>query len=88
LLSILRISIGSRLKSPASGLMNPSDIKEPEWIFPFDAMEVGESFFIPTLRPAEIIYALESGAKRANVRIKCYVTHKEDHLGVRAWRIR
>jgi len=68
--------------------MNPSDIKEPEWIFPFDAMEVGESFFIPTLRPAEIIYALESGAKRAEVRVKCYVTHKDNHIGVRAWRIR
>ena len=71
-----------------NGLMNPSDIKEPEWVFPFDAMEVGESFFIPTLRPSEMLYTIESGAKRADVRVKCYVTHKDNHLGVRAWRIR
>jgi hypothetical protein len=67
--------------------MTPDQIKEPEWICPYEAMEVGERFFIPTLRPAEIIYALENGAKRASVRVKCYITHKDDHIGVRAWRV-
>jgi hypothetical protein len=63
-------------------------MNEPEWIFPFAAMEVGESFFIPTLRFAEMIFAMENGAKRAGIRVKCYVTVKDKHLGVRAWRVR
>jgi hypothetical protein len=63
-------------------------MNEPEWIFPFTAMEVGESFFIPTLRFADMIFALENGAKRAGIRVKCYVTVKDKHLGVRAWRVR
>lgn len=63
-------------------------MSEPEWIFPFEAMEIGESFFIPTLRFAEMIYALENGAKRAGIRVKCYVTVKDKHIGVRTWRVR
>jgi hypothetical protein len=51
-------------------------------------MEVGESFFIPTLRFAEMIYAIDCGAKRAGVRVKSYVTTKDNHIGVRTWRIR
>ena len=66
--------------------MNNPDVPEPEWLFPFDAMKVGDSFFIPTLRPAEMIYALDCGAKRAKVRVKSYVTSKEGYLGVRCWR--
>jgi len=50
-------------------------------------MELGESFFIPTLKPSPLIYAIESGAKRARVRVKVYVTTKDGCLGVRAWRI-
>jgi len=30
--------------------------EEPEWIFPYDYMAIGESFFIPTLRPAQMTY--------------------------------
>ena len=63
-------------------------IPEPEWIFPFDGMEVGDSFFIPTLRFAEMIYAIDCGAKRAKIRVKSYITVKDDHIGVRTWRIR
>ena len=62
--------------------------KEPEWIFPFEAMSVGDSFFVPTLKPSPIIYAIEIGAKRAKVVVKAYVTEKDGCLGVRAWRIR
>ena len=62
-------------------------LSEPEWIFPFEGMLVGDSFFIPTLRPTPMIYAIEMGAKRAEVRVKTYVTKKDDCLGVRAWRI-
>jgi hypothetical protein len=34
-----------------------------------------------------MLYAIECGAKRAKIRIKAYITTKENHLGVRAWRI-
>jgi len=68
--------------------MTPSEITEPEWVFPFQGMVVGDSFFIPTLRLAEMMYAIDSGAKRAGVFVKCYVTVKDKHIGVRAWRVR
>jgi hypothetical protein len=63
-------------------------IPEPEWIFPFEVMEVGESFFIPTLRFAEMIYAIDSGSKRAGIKMKSYITSKDGHIGVRTWRVR
>jgi hypothetical protein len=63
-------------------------IKEPEWLFPFSGMEVGDSFFIPTLRFAEMIYAIDSGAKREGILVKSYATYEDNHLGVRAWRVR
>jgi hypothetical protein len=62
-------------------------LSEPEWIFPFEGMLIGDSFFIPTLRPTPMIYAIEMGAKRAEVRVKTYVTKKDGCLGVRAWRV-
>jgi len=51
-------------------------------------MEVGDSFFVPTLCFAEMIVAMENGAKREGIRVKCYVTSKDKHIGVRAWRVR
>jgi hypothetical protein len=61
---------------------------EPEWLFPFEAMSVGDSFFIPTLKPSPIIYALDCGAKRAGIVVKSFVTKKDDCLGVRTWRVK
>ena len=63
-------------------------IPEPEWVFPFESMEVGDSFFIPTLRFAEMMYAIDCGSKRAGVKVKSYVTTKDGHIGVRTWRVR
>ena len=63
-------------------------IPEPEWIFPFESMEVGDSFFIPTLRFAEMMYAIDCGSKRAGIKVKSYVTTKDGHIGVRTWRVR
>lgn len=67
--------------------MEPTELSEPEWVFPFQWMEVGDSFFVPTLRPAQMIHAVVSGARRAGIRVKCYVTVKDEHIGVRAWRV-
>jgi hypothetical protein len=60
---------------------------EPEWIFPFEQMERGESFFIPTVKTSNMIYAVETRAKAIKIKVKVFVTTKEGHLGVRVWRI-
>jgi ethanolamine utilization microcompartment shell protein EutL len=65
-----------------------SKLEEPEWIFPFEGMRVGDSFFIPTLKPAEMIYTLDTQAKLSKVRVKAYATSKDGCIGVRAWRTR
>jgi hypothetical protein len=63
-------------------------VLEPDWVFPFEVMEVGDSFFVPTLRFAEMIYSIDSGAKRAGIKVKSYIVIKDDHIGVRTWRVR
>ena len=63
------------------------DNQEPEWLLPFEGMSVGDSFFIPTLKPAQLIYSIDVGAKRAGYKVKSYVSQKEGHLGVRTWRV-
>jgi hypothetical protein len=60
---------------------------EPEWLFPFQFMAVGESFFIPTMQTAPMMYKVTEAAKRVGIKVKVYVTTKEGHLGVRVWRI-
>jgi hypothetical protein len=67
-------------------MLTPTQIIEPEWLLPFEGMVIGDSFFIPTLRPAELIYSIDCGAKRAGLRVKSYVTHEKGYLGVRCWR--
>jgi len=61
--------------------------QEPEWLFPFEGMGIGDSFFIPTLKPAAMLYLLDNASKRAQVRVKTYVTMKDGCLGVRTWRV-
>ena len=67
---------------------NCSMVLEPDWVFPFEVMEVGDSFFVPTLRFAEMIYAIDCGSKRMGMKMKSYVTVKDEHVGVRTWRVR
>lgn len=62
------------------------DLVEPEWILPFDGMNVGDSFFIPTLKPAEMVYIVDTRAKVAKIRVRVYTTTKDGCLGVRVWR--
>jgi hypothetical protein len=61
--------------------------REPVWLFPFEGMSVGDSFFIPTLQTANMLYVLDVRAKVAKVRIKAYAVVENGYLGVRAWRI-
>jgi hypothetical protein len=69
--------------------MDPRDkIEEPVWLFPFQFMNVGDSFFIPTLKTANMLYVVDTRAKIANIRIRAFVCVKDDYLGVRVWRIK
>ena len=68
--------------------MNNPDVPEPEWLFPFDAMKVGDSFFIPTLKPANLLYVLDTRAKVAKVKIRSVIALKDGCLGVRVWKVR
>ena len=61
--------------------------EEIEWVYPFEGMEIGDSFFIPTLKPSPMLYSIETGAKRAGIKVKAFITMKDGCLGVRAWRI-
>lgn len=67
--------------------MLPSELQEPVWIFPFEGMTIGDSFFIPTVHSAEMIYVIDSRAKAAGVRVKVFNAVKDDCMGVRVWRI-
>ena len=67
--------------------MTPEKLIEPEWLLTFEGMSVGDSFFIPTLRPAELMYAIDCGSKRAGIRVKSFITVKNDMVGVRTWRL-
>lgn len=60
---------------------------EPEWIFPYTGMSIGDSFFIPTMRPAYMVYMIDVTSKKAGVKVKAYPTTKNGVLGVRAWRV-
>ena len=62
-------------------------LDEPLWDFPFDCMDVGDSFFIPTMKPAYLTYVADSGAKRAGIKVKVFTTTKDGALGVRVWRV-
>ncbi|NDG61970.1 MAG: hypothetical protein EBY29_00675 [Planctomycetes bacterium] len=65
-----------------------SEVNEPEWLLPFEAMEVGDSFFIPTLKPANLIYVIDTRAKAAKYKVRSAIVLKDGYLGVRAWRVR
>jgi hypothetical protein len=62
-------------------------LNEPEWLYPFMGMEVGDSFFIPTMKSGEIIYSAMEAGKEFGIRTKAYATMKEGIMGVRVWRV-
>lgn len=65
-----------------------NEVAEPEWLLPFEAMEVGDSFFIPTLKPANLIYVIDTRAKAAKCKVRSAVVLNDGYLGVRTWRVR
>jgi len=67
--------------------MNHQLPDEPEWVFPYVAMEVGDSFFIPTMRPAKLMYIIDTSSKKHGIRVKSYITTEEGFYGLRTWRV-
>lgn len=65
----------------------PAPEDEPEWVFPYEFMNVGDSFFIPTMRPRHMVYIIDVTSKKVKVKMKTYPRHENGVLGVRAWRI-
>ena len=63
-----------------------SEFKEPEWIFPFEGMGVGDSFFIPTLKVSQMVYVIDTRSKAAKCKVRICVVIEHDRLGVRVWR--
>lgn len=61
--------------------------EEPEFVFPFDSMSSGESFFVPTLKPASMVYTVNRMAHLAKVRVRVYPATKDGLLGVRVWKL-
>jgi hypothetical protein len=61
---------------------------EPEWILPYSGMGIGDSFFIPTMKPAYMTYILDTTAKKYGIKVKVFTATKDGLLGVRAWRIK
>ena len=62
-------------------------LDEPLWDLPYEVMEVGDSFFIPTMKPAYMTYVLDTRAKKAQVKVKVFTVTEKGLLGVRAWRV-
>jgi ethanolamine utilization microcompartment shell protein EutL len=50
-------------------------------------MKIGDSFFVPTLKPAEMVYKIDTSAKKAKVKVRVYPSSKDGCIGVRAWRM-
>ena len=59
---------------------------EPVWLFPFEGMSIGDSFFIPTLQPSSMTFVVDSRAKAAGVRVRVFPVVHENLLGIRVWR--
>jgi hypothetical protein len=63
-------------------------LDEPEWFFPYSGMGIGDSFFVPTMKPAYLTYIIDTTAKRFGIRVRCFTTSNKGVLGVRTWRVK
>ena len=60
---------------------------DPDWLLPFEGMDVGNSFFIPTLKPAQMVDVIQERAKAARVKVRVYTASTDGFMGVRVWRV-
>ena len=50
-------------------------------------MNTTDSFFIPCLKYKDMIYIVDTCAKRAGIRVKIYPAMKDGVLGIRVWKL-
>lgn len=50
-------------------------------------MDIGDSFFIPTMKSSEIIYSAMEAGKEYGIKVKAYAAMKDGIMGVRVWRV-
>lgn len=50
-------------------------------------MQVGDSFFVPTLAPAALAATIRATARREGLAVICREAVHESALGVRTWRV-
>jgi hypothetical protein len=60
-------------------------MEEPEWVFPFNFMKQGDSFFIPSVRPAIMLTKAINAARKEGYTARGFVTRENGLLGVRVW---
>jgi hypothetical protein len=60
---------------------------EPVWLFPYSGMDIGDSFFVPTMKPAYLTYVIDTSAKKVGIKVKVFTRSEDGILGVRAWRV-
>lgn len=51
-------------------------------------MQVGDSFFIPTLRPAALALSIHAAARREGLTVACKEAMSQGALGIRTWRLK
>jgi len=51
-------------------------------------MQVGDSFFIPTLDPSALSRTIHWEAKRLGVTVTCREAMNQEVLGLRTWRVK
>ena len=62
-------------------------MQEPNWYYPWVGMRVGDSFFIPTLKPEVMLYKINLNAKEFGIKIRTAIRVEEQVMGVRVWRV-
>jgi len=60
---------------------------EPVWLFPFEFLAEGDSFFIPTLNQEEMVSIVLDRAKAVNIKVRAYATTHDKIIGIRVWRL-
>lgn len=50
-------------------------------------MEVGDSFFVPTLNPMSLTTSILMRSRKLGIKVVCREAMQEEVLGVRTWRI-
>lgn len=62
-------------------------MKDPEYYFPFLAMEHGDSFVIPTNHPDIMRSVIIKEAKKVGVKVKTSCRVEDGILCIRCWKI-